>query len=119
MFDSFTVVDQAERAFAGCRTHSVGCCGLIGPSCPPNECSDTIRGTKLYVCRIYPCGEVGFGLKDAMALRELGLSSVFYAAYSVAVESVIAVVFWAVGVVIFWRNSQDKMAVFSAFILVT
>jgi hypothetical protein len=71
------------------------------------------------MCRIYPCGEVGFGLKDAMALRELGLSSVFYAAYSVAVESVIAVVFWAVGVVIFWRNSQDKMAVFSAFILVT
>jgi hypothetical protein len=29
------------------------------------------------------------------------------------------VVFGAVGAVIFWRNSQDKMAVFSAFILVT
>jgi hypothetical protein len=65
------------------------------------------------MCRSYPCGEVGLGLKDAVALRQLGLSTVFYAAYSVAVESAIAAVFWAVGAVIFWRNSQDKMAVFS------
>jgi hypothetical protein len=71
------------------------------------------------MCRSYPCGEVGLGLKDAVALRQLGLSTVFYAAYNVAVESVIAAVFWTVGAVIFWRNSQDKMAVFSAFILVT
>ncbi len=48
------------------------------------------------MCRSYPCGEVGLGPKDAVALRELGLSTVFYAAYSVAVESAIAVVFWVV-----------------------
>jgi hypothetical protein len=50
---------------------------------------------------------------------ELGLGTDFYAAYSVAIESGFAVVFLAVGVVIFWRNSQDKMAVFSALVLVT
>jgi len=71
------------------------------------------------MCQNLPCGKVGLGLKDASALRELGLGTVFYAAYSVSVESTIAVVFWTVGVVIFWRNSQDKMAVFSALILVT
>jgi hypothetical protein len=71
------------------------------------------------VCQGLPCGEEGLGLKDAWALRELGLSTDFYAAYSVAVESAVAVVFWAVGAVIFWRNSQDKMALFSALVLVT
>jgi hypothetical protein len=71
------------------------------------------------VCQSLPCGEGELSLEDVRALRELGLSTVFYAAYSVAIESVVAVVFWAVGVVIFWRNSQDKMAVFSALVLVT
>jgi hypothetical protein len=70
-------------------------------------------------CQGLPCGEAGLGLKDVRALEELGLSTDFYAAYSVAFESGVAVVFWAVGVVIFWRNSRDKMAVFSALVLVT
>ena len=71
------------------------------------------------VCQSLPCWEGELWLRDARALGELGLSTGFYAAYSVAVESGVAVVFWAVGVVIFWRNSQDKMAVFSALVLVT
>ena len=71
------------------------------------------------VCQSLPCGEGRLSLEDARALNELGLSTVSYAAYTVAVESVIVVVFLAVGGIIFWRNSRDKMAVFSALVLVT
>ena len=71
------------------------------------------------VCQGISCREEGLGLKDLRALGELGLGPVFYAAYMVAVETTVAAVFWAVGAIIFWRNSEDKMALFSAFVLVT
>jgi hypothetical protein len=57
--------------------------------------------------------------KDMEALRELGLSASFYAAYTLATDIVYMLGFWAIGAVIFWRNSDDRVALFCSFMLVT
>lgn len=49
----------------------------------------------------------------------LGLSGGFFAAFLVAVKLVLATVSFAVGAVIFWRRSDDRMALFAALVLVT
>ena len=57
--------------------------------------------------------------KDLEALRELDLSAGFYAAYTLATDIVSMLGFWAIGAVIFWRDSDDRVALFSSFMLVT
>jgi hypothetical protein len=52
------------------------------------------------------------------AFENLGLTSEFYAAYTVAVPVVTMLVFTAIATVIFWRRSEDRMALFGAFVLV-
>jgi len=52
------------------------------------------------------------------AFENLGLTSEFYAAYTVAVPVVTMLVFTAIATVIFWRRSEDRMALFGAFMLV-
>jgi hypothetical protein len=56
--------------------------------------------------------------EDLEALRELGFSTSFYAAYTLATDIVYMLGFWAVGAVIFWRHSDDKFALFCSFMLV-
>jgi hypothetical protein len=56
--------------------------------------------------------------KDLEALRELGLSATFYAAYTLATDIVSMLGFWAIGAVIFWRDSDDRVALFCSFMLV-
>jgi hypothetical protein len=51
------------------------------------------------------------------ALKEIGLSANFYAAYFVALLVVTSLAFAAVGALIFWRKSEDRMALFGAFML--
>lgn len=53
------------------------------------------------------------------ALHEMGLSAGFFAAYIVAAVMTAALVYCAVAAVIFWRRSNDKMALFSSFALLT
>ena len=53
------------------------------------------------------------------ALRDLGLSVDFYAAYAVALDVVFATVYVAVAVVIFWRKSDERMALLVSFALLT
>jgi hypothetical protein len=54
------------------------------------------------------------------ALRDFGLSPEFYGAYVGVVAPVVAVlVFAAVAGVIFWHKAEDRMALFSAFVLLT
>jgi len=48
----------------------------------------------------------------------LGLTPEFYAAYTVALPVGTMVVFIAIATVIFWRRSEDRMALFAAFMLV-
>src|SRR5215213_7831946 len=50
--------------------------------------------------------------------KSLGLTPEFYAAYYVALPVGTMLVFTAIATVIFWRRSEDRMALFAAFMLV-
>jgi len=51
-------------------------------------------------------------------LGEFGLSPTFYAAYQgVGLETAFTLVCFAVAAVIFWRRSDDRMALFTSFVL--
>jgi hypothetical protein len=66
-------------------------------------------------------GNLNFGrftLEQLRAFENLGLTPEFYAAYTVAVPVFTMLVFTVVATVIFWRRSEDRMALFGAFVLV-
>jgi hypothetical protein len=52
-------------------------------------------------------------------LRTLGISVDFYATYLLCVSVASALVWIAVGVIIFWRRSDDRMALFTSLCLIT
>ena len=53
------------------------------------------------------------------ALHDLGLSLSFFAAYAVALDIMVAVVYSAVAALIFWHKSTERMALFVALALLT
>ncbi|HEU5097915.1 MAG TPA: histidine kinase [Roseiflexaceae bacterium] len=53
------------------------------------------------------------------ALHDLGLSLRFFAAYAVALDVMVAVVYSAVAALIFWHKSAERMALFAALALLT
>jgi signal transduction histidine kinase len=53
------------------------------------------------------------------ALQSLGLSLDVFAMYQIALVIVFAVVYAAIGAVLFWRKSDDRMALFASLTLVT
>jgi hypothetical protein len=53
------------------------------------------------------------------ALENLGLSLGFFAAYTAAMDILFAAVCGAVAALIFWRKSDDRMALFVSLALVT
>jgi hypothetical protein len=53
------------------------------------------------------------------ALEEIGLSAGAYAFYNVALDTLFVSVFATIGIVIFWRRSDDTMALLVATMLVT
>ncbi len=55
---------------------------------------------------------------DRTILHQLGLSLGFMAAYQVALDVISVLVCCALGALIFWRKSADRMALFCAFMLV-
>lgn len=86
--------------------------------------------TVVYYCATLPlefaglqtvCTHAGCALTPANVreLGELGLPSAFFAVYFITVDIVIAIVWFAVAAVIFWRRSNDRMALFVAFFLLT
>jgi signal transduction histidine kinase len=70
------------------------------------------------VCTGNPCPEGYLQPESAQALRELGLSISVYAVYVVALDSLCGLGFIAVGAFIFWRRSDERMALFVALVLV-
>ncbi len=52
-------------------------------------------------------------------LQELGVSADFYATYLICISTASALVWIAVGAVIFWRRSDDRMALFASLCLIT
>src|SRR6266849_760085 len=55
---------------------------------------------------------------DRQFLHQFGLSLSFLAAYQVVLDAVSVLVCCALGALIFWRKSADRMALFCAFMLV-
>ncbi len=57
--------------------------------------------------------------QNARELEELGLSAGFHAAFQVVITMLLAAVWLGVGAVIFWRRSDDRMALLVSLMLVT
>ncbi len=55
---------------------------------------------------------------NAQALHQLGISLSSYAAYMLAISIVASSIFLIVGLVLFWRKSDDWMAVFASTVLI-
>jgi len=56
--------------------------------------------------------------ENARELREIGISREFFAAYDgVGLPTAVTLVFFTVAAVVFWRRSEDPMALFGAFTL--
>ena len=56
--------------------------------------------------------------EEVQNLQQLGVSPEFYAAYvGVGLSTVVTLVFFALAAVIFWRRSEDRMALFGSFML--
>ena len=58
-------------------------------------------------------------VQSARELGELGLSVEFFASYWVAIEVTFVLISSAIGVAIFWRKSDDRMALFVSLMLLT
>jgi hypothetical protein len=58
-------------------------------------------------------------VQSARELGELGLSVDLFASYWVAIEVSFVVISSAIGAAIFWRRSEDRMALFVSFMLLT
>ena len=71
------------------------------------------------VCAQAACAGVQITPEQAQAFQALGLSVDLLAAYSIAIYVVFAAVYFAIALVIFARRSDDWLALFVAFTLVT
>jgi signal transduction histidine kinase len=70
------------------------------------------------VCPGAACGYVQPSLDSAQALQKLGLSVSAYAAFTLALEIALAFLCFTLGAVIFWRRSDDWMALLGALAVV-
>ncbi len=69
------------------------------------------------VCSVEPCIGGQLSPEETRALGELGLPIGFYAAYVLALDLLVVAVFSAVAVIIFWRRSRERAALFASFAL--
>ena len=70
------------------------------------------------VCVDGPCGPEQLRPEGAESVRDLGVSVDVYAAYQTAVVVVVALVFCAIAAVVFWRRSNDTVALYTSLTLV-
>ncbi len=73
------------------------------------------------ICTSGPCSHLSSQLTPAgvQALQALGLSIDFFAAYQVALQIIAVLAYTAIAAVIFWRRSNDGMALLAAFTLLS
>jgi hypothetical protein len=71
------------------------------------------------VCTSGACQPEALTSANVRELGSMGLSVGFFAGYQIAVELIFAATSFAVGVLIFWRKSDELMAMFVALALVT
>ncbi len=68
-------------------------------------------------CRV--CGDQRLTLERLHELQTLDVSVRAYAAYYVGIEIALVLVYWMIAMVIFWRKSDDRLALLGAFMLLT
>jgi hypothetical protein len=71
------------------------------------------------VCTSGACRPAALTPANVRELGAMGLSAGFYAGYLIAVDLIVAATSFAVGVLIFWRRSEERIALFVALALVT
>ena len=71
------------------------------------------------VCTTGTCEAAALTPANVRELRSMDLSAGFFAGYLIAVELIFAATSFAVGVLVFWRRSDERMALFAALALVT
>jgi len=71
------------------------------------------------VCPDSECGAWRLEPEGVSAVEKLGLSVSFYAVYNVALDIVQTLGFWVLGAFIFWKKSDDLMALFISLMLVS
>jgi len=64
------------------------------------------------------CFSIQLTAYDRMLLHQFGLSPGFLAAYRVMLDALSVLIYCVLGMLIFWRRSADRMALFCAFVLV-
>src|SRR6266581_3840467 len=64
------------------------------------------------------CFAIQLTTYDRQLLHQLGLSLGFLAAYRVMLDALSVFIYCVLGMLIFWRKSADRMALFCAFVLV-
>ena len=64
------------------------------------------------------CFAIQLTTYDRQLLHQLGLSLGFLAAYRVMLDALSVLIYCVLGMLIFWRKSADRMALFCAFVLV-
>jgi signal transduction histidine kinase len=69
------------------------------------------------VCLEPPCESASLSAQGHAVLQQIGLAAATYAAYLVAVEILVALVFLAVSALIMRGQSENRFAVFAAFML--
>ena len=72
-----------------------------------------------HVCTAPNCNELQLFAPEVAVLKQLGLSLTFYATYNLPLEAGFTLIFVLVAVLIFWRRSDDGMALFVSLMLVT
>src|SRR5690242_11920202 len=59
------------------------------------------------------------GPNVAAGLAQIGLSADLFAAYAVGVQILITLTYFAVGIFMFWRRSDDRMGLLTTIFLIT
>ena len=107
---------RGQRLFfarAACVALAVLTVGLFFASIPAayEQLSTVCRGHgECIYPRLYP--------EDAKALEGLG-GPIFYATYHIALALAFALGFWAIGAILFWKSSGQRMALYASVTLVT
>jgi signal transduction histidine kinase len=70
-------------------------------------------------CPVERCASGQLGPAEIRALHGLGLSLGFYAGYGIALQLAFSVAYGTAAAVIFWRRSDDRMALLVSFALLT
>lgn len=66
-----------------------------------------------------PCGDVQFTVSQMAQLHAQGISTGMFATFNVLLETAPVLIFASLAALLFWRRSNDRMALFGAYMLVT